>query len=124
MSLKLVFLILLGELFICAAQFMFKSGANKLKAHKLSTIKGYVNFIKSALKVPAIWAGFFLNVIAVAVWLLVLALVDLSLAIPLDSVHYIMILLGAHFLLKERMTWERIAATIFIVAGIFLVALG
>ena len=76
------------------------------------------------MKVPAIWVGFFLNVIAVVVWLLVLALVDLSLAIPLDSIHYIMILLGAHFLLKERMTWERIAATLFIVGGILLVALG
>ena len=124
MSLKLVFLIILGEIFICAAQFMFKTGTNKLKPHKINTIKGYLNFITAAMKVPQIWTGFFLNVIAVVVWLLVLALVDLSLAIPLDSIHYILILLGAHFLLKERMTWERIAATLFIVGGIFLVALG
>ena len=124
MSLKLVFLIMFGEIFICAAQFSFKAGANKFKTHNLDTIENYTAFIKSALTVPAIWAGILLNTIAVVIWILVLALVDLSLAIPLDSVHYIMILLGAHFFLKERLTWERIAATLFIAGGIALVALG
>lgn len=124
MSIKLVLLILTGELFICAAQFLFKTGANKLKRHNLNTIKGYIAFIKSSLAVPAIWGGVLLNAFAVVVWIMVLALVDLSLAIPLDSVHYILILLGSHFFLKERLTWERVAATLLISGGIVLVALG
>jgi len=124
MSIKLVLLIITGELFICAAQFSFKTGANKLKEHDLNTIQGYIAFIKSSLAVPAIWAGLLLNTFAVVIWILVLALIDLSLAIPLDSVHYILILLGSHFFLKERLTWERIAATLFISGGIVLVALG
>jgi drug/metabolite transporter (DMT)-like permease len=84
----------------------------------------YIFFIKSSLKIPAIWGGVLLNTLAIIVWILVLALVDLSLAIPLDSVHYILILLGSRFFLKERLTWERVAATLFIAGGIFLVALG
>ncbi len=124
MSIKLVFLILLGELFICSAQFLFKIGANKLKLHGLTTIQEYIFFVRSSLKIPAIWGGLLLNTLAVIVWILVLALVDLSLAIPLDSVHYIMILLGSRFFLKERLTWERIAATLFIAGGIALVAVG
>ena len=124
MSVKLAALILLGEVFICSAQFLFKMGANQLKMHSLNTVRAYIAFIKSSLKVPAIWGGVFLNTIAVIIWIVVLALVDLSLAIPLDSVHYILILLGSHFFLKEKMTWERIAATLFIAGGIFLVALG
>ena len=124
MSFKLILLIIVGEIFICAAQFMFKLGANRFKTHKLGTMRDYLYFIKSALKAPAIWTGLLLNTFAVVVWLMVLALVDLSLAIPLDSVHYILIVLGSHFFLKERLTWERIAATLFIVGGIFLVALG
>ncbi len=124
MSFKLIFLIILGEIFICSAQFLFKTGANRLKAHDLNTIAAYIAFIKSSLAVPAIWGGVFLNAIAIVIWILVLALVDLSLAIPLDSVHYIMILLGSHFFLKERITWERAAATLFIAGGIVLVALG
>jgi drug/metabolite transporter (DMT)-like permease len=124
MSLKLILLILVAEIFICSAQFLFKTGANKLKAHNLNTVQGYIAFIKSSLVLPAVWGGLLLNAFAVVVWILVLALVDLSLAIPLDSIHYVVILLGSHFFLKERMTWDRIAATLFIAGGIALVALG
>jgi len=124
MSAKLIFLIILGELFICTAQFMFKTGANRLKNHKFDSLRDWTNFIKQAVRIPAVWAGLALNTFAVLVWILVLALVDLSLAIPLDSVHYVLILVGSHFFLKERLTWERVAATFFIAGGIFLVALG
>ena len=123
MSLKLVLLIGLGEVFICTAQFLFKIGANRLKAHNLYTFREYTKFIKSSLVIPAIWGGLLLNTFAVIVWIMVLALVDLSLAIPLDSVHYVAILIGSHFFLKERLTWGRIAGTLCIVAGIVLVAM-
>jgi len=122
MSVKLMLLILLAELFICSAQFLFKAGANSLQAHSLKSAKEYIAFIKSSLSVPAIWGGLLLNSLAVVVWIIVLALVDLSLAIPLDSVHYIAILLGSHFLLKERVTWTRLAGTLFIISGIAMVA--
>lgn len=124
MSLKLILLILVAEIFICSAQFLFKIGANKLKGYDLNTIRGYTVFIRSSLKLPAVWGGLLLNACAVVAWILVLALVDLSLAIPLDSVHYVVILIGSHFFLKERLTWDRIVATLFIAAGIALVALG
>lgn len=123
-SLKLIFLIILAEIFICYAQFLFKTGANRLKAYNLNSIQEYLAFIKSAVAIPALWAGVLLNALAVVVWIIVLALVDLSLAIPLDSIHYIMILLVAHFFLNERLSWERILATLFIVGGIVLVAMG
>lgn len=124
MSWKLAFLIILGELFICSAQFLFKAGANKLQTHDLNSLKEYVDFIKRSLFIPAIWGGLFLNTLAVIVWIVVLALVDLSLAIPLDSVHYIMILAGSHFFLKEKITWERIVGTVLIAIGIIFVAMG
>lgn len=124
MSIKLVLLIILAEAFVCAAQFLFKMGANSLNKHNLSTVSGYITFIKSSLSTPAIWGGLLLNTLAVVVWVVILALVDLSLAIPLDSVHYIAIMLGSHFLLKERITWQRVAGTFCIIAGIVLVAIG
>ena len=123
MILKLIGLIALGEVFICSAQFLFKIGANKLKTHNLHSIKEYLHFVGSSLVIPAVWGGLLLNTLAIIVWIIVLALVDLSLAIPLDSVHYIAIMLGSHFFLKERLTWERIAGTLCIVAGIILVAM-
>ena len=124
MSVKLILLILVAEIFICSAQFLFKTGANKLKGHDLTTMGGYTAFIKASLTLPAIWGGLLLNTFAIVVWILVLALVDLSLAIPLDSLHYVIIMIGAHFFLRERLTWDRIASTLFIVAGILLVVMG
>lgn len=122
MSVKLILLILLAEIFICSAQFLFKTGANSLRTHSLKTVKEYTAFIKSSLRIPSLWAGVLLNSFAVVVWIIVLALVDLSMAIPLDSLHYIVILIGSHFLLKERITWTRIAGTLFIISGIAMVA--
>lgn len=124
MTLKLILLIALGEIFICSAQFLFKAGANNLQTHSLNTVREYIAFIKSSLLVPAIWGGVFLNTLAIIVWILVLALIDLSFAIPLDSVHYIAIMLGSHFFLKERLTWERVSGSLLIAAGIVLVAMG
>jgi hypothetical protein len=66
---------------------MFKIGANKLTNKKLDTLKQWLDFIRMAVKIPAVWAGLALNTFAILVWILVLALVDLSLAIPLDSVQ-------------------------------------
>lgn len=123
MRIKLILLIILAEAFICVAQFLFKSGANKLKMHDLNTFSKYKKFLRSSLMIPAIWGGVLLNGFAIVVWLIVLALVDLSLAIPLDSVHYIVILFGSHFLLKERLSWDRIAGTFLIIAGIVFVAM-
>src|SRR3989338_8383091 len=118
MSVKLILLILLGEACICSAQFLFKHGANKLKLHDLGTVHEYIRFVKSSLAVPQIWGGLFMNALAVVVWIVVLALVDLSLAIPLDSVHYILILLGSHFFFKEKITPGRVAGTLLIAGGI------
>lgn len=122
MVLKIILLIILGEIAICSAQFLFKKGANKLQLHGLNTFVEYLSFVRSSLLIPEIWGGIFMNGLAIVVWVLLLALLDLSFAVPLDSLHYIFILTGSYFFLKERITWEKVIATICIVIGIFLVA--
>ncbi len=123
MSIKIILLILLGEAFICLAQFLFKSGANNLKTHNLNTVGEYLAFVKYSMKIPAIWGGVLLNTFSIIVWVIVLALIDLSMTIPLESVHYIIIMLGSHFFLKEKLTWERITGTTLIAVGILFVVM-
>ena len=55
-------------------------------------------------------------------WLVALAHVDLSLAIPLDSMHYFLIMVASYVFLGERMSWARVLGTLLIVAGITFVA--
>jgi len=51
-------------------------------------------------------------------WLMVLAKVDLSLAYPLLSINYIVVLLGARFLFKESIPLHRWLGVAIILLGI------
>jgi drug/metabolite transporter (DMT)-like permease len=51
----------------------------------------------------------------------VLAGVELSIAIPVDSMQYIIIFIISYFVFKERMHWTRIVGTLFIILGITIV---
>ena len=65
-----------------------------------------------------------LTIIAVmGVWQLVLAHAELSMAFPLDSIQYIIILFSSYIFLGERINRDRIIGTAFIIGGIVLVAL-
>ena len=72
---------------------------------------------------PQIWLGLLVVCCGMGVWLLVLAQAELSLAFPLDSIQYIIILFSSYLFLGERINRDRIIGTAFIIGGIVLVAL-
>ncbi len=72
---------------------------------------------------PQIWVGLLVVCCGMAVWLLVLAEAELSLAFPLDSIQYIIILFSSYLFLGERINRDSIIGTAFIIGGIVLVAL-
>jgi drug/metabolite transporter (DMT)-like permease len=117
-----LFIILHG---ICSTteQILFKRGANNLEEHKLKTAKDYLLFILKVLKTPVIWVAFIMTALAWLIWFVVLANVDLSVAIPVDSMQYIMILIASCLFLKERIDRLRIAGTLLILLGVLFVAL-
>jgi len=59
---------------------------------------------------------------AIAVWLVVLYLMDVSKAFPFISLGFVVVLLSARFYLKELIPWNRWLGVIFIIAGISLLA--
>jgi len=72
---------------------------------------------------PIMWIGFVFQASTFFLFLTLLSWANLSLVIPLVSVGYIINILGAQFLLKEKVTKERWIGTLFICAGIALVSL-
>lgn len=59
---------------------------------------------------------------AIAVWLVVLYMMDVSKAFPFISLGFVIVLLSARFYLHEVIPWNRWLGVIFIVAGISLLA--
>jgi uncharacterized membrane protein len=86
-------------------------------------ITSYLRFLRQVLAQPQIWLGLLVVSCGMAVWLLVLAHAELSMAFPLDSIQYVIILFSSYLFLGERINRDRIIGTAFIIGGILLVAL-
>jgi uncharacterized membrane protein len=121
MTLKIFLLIILHEICATFEQIFFKKSANKLGDHSLKSVKDYFIFIKTILKMPLVWLAFLATAASWLVWFTVLAGVELSIAIPVDSMQYIIIVIISYFVFKERMHWTRIVGTLFIILGITIV---
>jgi|GEM_PF-830374 drug/metabolite transporter (DMT)-like permease len=122
MNLKNFLLILLHEVVGAAEQLFFKTSVNNFPEGKLRGIKDYLIFLGRVFRSPLIWLGFVMTVAMWLVWLAVLANLDLSIAVPLSSIHYLVIFAAAYFILKERIDKKRLFGALLILIGIILAA--
>ena len=105
-----------------ATQIFFKNGVRHLKLHG-NNIRQYFNFGLNALATPLIWCGLVASVIAITLWLTVLAQLPLSVAYSFDSLQYVLILVASSIFLREKIGLMRILGTGLIIVGIVLAAL-
>jgi drug/metabolite transporter (DMT)-like permease len=122
-TLKIFILVLIAEICSASTHTFFKHGVNGIDMEHISGIKNYLRFLRLVLAKPQIWLGLLVVCSGMAVWLLVLAEAELSLAFPLDSIQYINTLFPSYLFLGERINRDRIIDTAFIIAGIVLVVL-
>lgn len=123
MNLKIFLLIILHEIVGAAEQVFFKKGVKNLQINNFYRFKDYLIFLKGILSSPLIWLGFIMTWLMWWIWLMVLASLSLSVAIPLSSIHYLILLAAAYFILKERIDKTRIVGALLILLGIILVAI-
>ncbi len=122
MRLKAFLLIVFYEVCSTLGQVAFKKSARKFSAAPLGTARDYLAFLRRIIVMPGIWWGIIITAVGTVSWLVALAHVDLSLAMPLNSAHYLIVLLASYVLLRERMDRMRVMGTVLVVAGIALVA--
>ena len=122
-TIKVLFFILLSEIFNVTGQIIFKKSTNTIDAGSMRGIAGHAGYLRSALTKNSIWLGFSFQILCVASWLMALAQADLSFVFPAGSIQYIFILFGAHIFLGEKIDRMKVAGTVLIVAGITLLAL-
>jgi len=118
---RIVLLVLLAEVFTSIGQVLFKKSTNALEAYSLRGVAVHVRFMREVLASPAIWAGLFSMVIALAIWLMALAAGDLSVVFPIGSSQYILIPFLAHRFLGEKIDRMKLIGTILVVFGIVLI---
>lgn len=120
--LKLILLILIHDTILASGQTFIKQAMNTLGDVDMRSFKGILYFIKFCVTRTKIWAGFSLNTVSFMFWLVILSIADLSLAYPLDSLHYIVAAFLAKFTLKENIGWLRWAGILLVVLGVSVVS--
>jgi multidrug transporter EmrE-like cation transporter len=120
--LLIIFSVLLGVL----GQLSLKHGVTMVSGsgtseilHSLS-VRSVLGFLQSAITNMFVVLGFICYAISAASWLVILSRVDLSLAYPLISIGYIVIVILSKYLFDEPVTSLRIAGTLLVCAGVFL----
>jgi drug/metabolite transporter (DMT)-like permease len=84
-------------------------------------LKSISGFLQSAGSNPYVLLGFLLYFISAISWLIILSRVNLSIAYPMISIGYIVIVLVSKYVLHEEVTALAIAGTLLICFGVFLI---
>lgn len=118
-----VVLLLLGnELCDAVAQYCFKRAAIALEARSISSLAEAWSFSVDALSQGYLWAGIGIIAAVFLSWAIVLAKVDLSVAMPLTSISYVFVALGAMWFLGEHVSLMRWSGIGLILVGVAIVS--
>jgi len=120
MSYLVLGLILLTVTLSACAQLALKIGVTKPQMASAMQ-SGIVDALIGAMLSPFIWVGLIIYGLSVAMWLWVLAKVDLSIAYPFVGVSFLITMAFGYFLLNENVTPMRILGTVLIASGCVLV---
>jgi len=110
----------LGQLSLKRGVMMASSGASSGITRSLS-IKSITGFLGSAASNHYVLLGFLLYFVSAISWLIILSRVNLSIAYPMISIGYIVIVLVSKYILHEEVTALAILGTLLICFGVFLI---
>jgi multidrug transporter EmrE-like cation transporter len=114
-------LILSGVLLNAFAQILLKKGMLGI-GHFEIQIQNLFPIIQKVGTNLYILLGLGSYVISVAIWLLVLAHVEVSYAYPFLSVGYVVVTLMGYFIFQESVSWMRVIGISIIIVGVILLS--
>jgi drug/metabolite transporter (DMT)-like permease len=120
-----VLLILINVVLGSAGQLSLKYGVNCIGG--LHAGPGPAGLLTGALKAictPYVFLGFALYGLSAIIWLNILSQVRLSIAYPMISLSYVVVVILSSVLLKERVSTVTIAGLLFICLGVSLIGIG
>lgn len=121
MNIISITLILFSVSLSVLAQILLKQGMSNPTVHDSFNL-GVVSGITAVLTNIFVLGGLFSYVSSAAIWLGVLAKVDVSKAYPFVGLGFIGTMLFAYWFLNEPLTINKTAGTLLILVGVFLVS--
>ncbi len=119
----IVFFVLLAQIFNMVGQFLFKKTTNNIQPPRLSHMKSYGPFFHKVLRSGWVWIGLGMTAVGLVIWLAALSEGELSFVYSIGSLQYILALLTARFLLKEKVSRARLLGTVLVACGVLLITM-
>ncbi len=113
-------LLLLVAALTCTNQLLLKSGITRGGPITFS-VDGFAVLLARIFTTPAVLAGYAVGAVTGLVWLLALTRLEISLASPVvTGIYFVLLLLASRVFLNETVSFARWAGVSLIVVGIFL----
>lgn len=119
---KSLFLILASVTMGVSGQLCLKAGMDQVGVLSASSIGTIVQTAFRVLATPLVFLGLAFYALGAVFWLMVLAKLDLSLAYPMLALTYVLIPLGAQFVLGEQVPMLRWLGVGIIFVGVMVVS--
>jgi multidrug transporter EmrE-like cation transporter len=113
-------LVLLSCVLTAVGQITFKYGMNHISFNSSDNL---LTTLAVVLFNPIIILGFVCFGAGAVIWLFALAKLDLSYAVPLSGLTYILVLIAGVWLFKEPVSTAKLLGTALVAAGIGLMSL-
>ena len=112
MPIRALLLTLLCVALLAAGQMLFKVAAAqwRIDGWSWTSVRGLLS--------PALLIALTLYAVATVLWVFILRSVPLTVAFPLYAVVFVLVPLGAHFVLGEAFSWNTIIGGTIIVLGV------
>lgn len=114
------YFVLISILFNVFGQYYMKLGMKKFGVVGIN--KDILVTILKIIILPNILLGLLLYIISAFFWIIALSRVELSVAYPMLSIGYILIMLISYFLLNESIGIYKILGTMLIICGIYFIS--
>jgi multidrug transporter EmrE-like cation transporter len=118
---KYIPLILTGVLLNAFAQLLLKKGMISIGYFEIQ-FESLLPMVRKVATNLYILLGLGSYVVSVAIWLLVLARVEVSYAYPFLSVGYVVVALMGYYIFQENLSWMRAIGIAVIIVGVILLS--
>jgi len=120
-AIRIFFLIIANDTLDTVAQLLMKRGLAHFSINTLF-VSGADLFRLGSPDIIFLWFGVVVYALTFFMWMIVLREVDLSVALPIGSISYILIPMAAILILHEHVNIFRWVGIVFIVLGICFVS--
>jgi len=121
LTLKIFFLIILNDLSDTVAQLIMKRGLIYTTIDSVN-LAGIAEFVIRNASSILLWMGLLLYTLNFFIWIIILYKVDLSIAMPVGSISYVLVPVAAMVFLHEHVGLLRWLGIAFIMLGVHFVS--